>query len=81
MTAVVPSKRVKFVATRIVRKLGLVAVGLTGEKDGALVSLENVLRYWRAFTSNSDEVTVLPVFAFVPAVCWYAINPFRPRNT
>ena len=57
------------------------AVGVDGEKDGALVSLEKGLRYCRAFTSNSDEATVLPLFAFVAAVVWYAINPFRPKNT
>jgi hypothetical protein len=28
------------------------AVGVDGEKEGELVSLENVLRYWRALEEN-----------------------------
>ena len=40
------------------RKFGLVAVGVGGEKEGELVSLENVLRYWRVFVEND---VVLPI--------------------
>ena len=34
------------------KKFGLIAVGVDGEKVGALVSLENVPRYWRAFAEK-----------------------------
>ena len=37
--------------------------GVDGEKEGALVSLENVLRYWRALLENE---VVLPIARLSP---------------